>query len=660
MELPKTTRNAEFGSGGYDIDGERLVLSAPRGGRDGLGEVYIYDSQLNLTDWTVCTERTADSTVTRTCVVEFDDTIVIAPGTHEGAFTLSATVDVRIGGFTAATFRESLELTVGTVDEAASAVLSFAENDQGTISTADDAPWPASLSAKGRVTTIQLAVLNEHGKAAAAGSVGSVLVTTNAGVLRTQFGGGCGGASFTGPACQIDVSAEHFHADSSDDIQIELVHDGKPGTALVRATVLTTDGETFTPEPLSVVLAGEAETLTIGAPPTAVLNVDTATAAADDDVLDDRDILTLRVSAVDENGVDAAVPDRAYHAIITGPNRERIDTDGDDAQIRVTWPVLADVGTCPADGAPPDYVGRQSPALRGTFQAYLRPPTAPGEIAPPPGFGSTYFRRLEGVNALCAWFGDPWGRRWYRYPGGTDFFINYGQVLWLASDLEMREGALLARVDVEAAADAPLPSGEYAIELRAGSLSATQTFSISGEPADIALSPDREGVIPPGSRLTVTATVADEQGAAVPDGTRVAWSDEPLVESAVLVQLSADARTTDGRATATYLAVAAGRAYVRASANAVSNVALVAVADAAASQASLADSLSATTPGAPTAWLGAGSVSASALLGALDGVGSIRLWQYGKWLRYGVVEGRVVPGSYDFTVQPGDVLWLGE
>ena len=51
--------------------------------------------------------------------------------------------------------------------------------------------------------------------------------------------------------------------------------------------------------------------------------------------------------------------------------------------------------------------------------------------------------------------------------------------------------------------------------------------------------------------------------------------------------------------------------------------------------------------------------SASALLDGLPETESILLWQNGRWLRYGRDGGRTIPGSIDFTIRPGDVLFLG-
>ena len=58
-------------------------------------------------------------------------------------------------------------------------------------------------------------------------------------------------------------------------------------------------------------------------------------------------------------------------------------------------------------------------------------------------------------------------------------------------------------------------------------------------------------------------------------------------------------------------------------------------------------------------YVGDAAVQASALLQALDNVTTIRLYRAGAWVLYGVVDGRVLPGSEDFTVTRGNVLWIG-
>ena len=223
-------------------------------------------------------------------------------------------------------------------------------------------------------------------------------------------------------------------------------------------------------------------------------------------------------------------------------------------------------------------------------------------------------------------------------------------------------GDLQAQVDVDRSVGQALANGEYTLSLRADTLRAEQKFMVSGAAATVTLSEPSETPAVQG-QFTITATIVDAAGESVPNGTAVAWSNLTIGDgSTTLVQTGATTRTVDGKATSTWLAVAHGRASVRATADTISNVVLVTVPDPsppAPPPTSLADMLSSTTPGAPTSWLGESSVRASDLVAALEGVDTILLWQYDRWIRYGVEAGRVIPGSYDFVAESGAVLWLG-
>ena len=217
-----------------------------------------------------------------------------------------------------------------------------------------------------------------------------------------------------------------------------------------------------------------------------------------------------------------------------------------------------------------------------------------------------------------------------------------------------------ARVDVDRAADNPLPNGEYTLTVRARSLTATQTLVVSGEPATLTLSePEPRPLI--NGQFTVTATIADASGAPVPDGTRIRWAAEPLLETTSVVQLSADRVTSGGKSSATYLVIGPGRTSVRATAGDISNVRLLEVSATAIARTeplTIAEQLSHAAVNRPVSWLGEGMVSASELLAAVEGATSVQLWQYGRWIRYGVEEGQVVPGSFEFMASNGAVLWF--
>ena len=217
-------------------------------------------------------------------------------------------------------------------------------------------------------------------------------------------------------------------------------------------------------------------------------------------------------------------------------------------------------------------------------------------------------------------------------------------------------------LDVDALASAKLKSGEYTVELRTGGKTATQTFTVSGGAANIAIS-EPDGELTVNGQFTITATITDADGVAVPDGTALSFEDNPTGTTPVLVNLSKGSRTTDGQATATYLVITAGRGYITVESGSASNAALITTTAAVTTPTeptNPADSLSTRRVNAFSTWTGVGTTTASALLTDLDnGIDTILLWSNGAWLRYGLSDGREIPGSMDFEVRRGAILWLG-
>lgn len=214
------------------------------------------------------------------------------------------------------------------------------------------------------------------------------------------------------------------------------------------------------------------------------------------------------------------------------------------------------------------------------------------------------------------------------------------------------------RINIDRAAANPLPNGEYTIRLRAGSLSAEQTFSVSGLPATLTLS-GAEGTPALQQELTLTATIADASGEAVPDGTAVRWSETPVGTGVNLIQRSVERATSGGRASATYLVVAPGSTTVQATAgenDMASDVRLISIASTAPPpRARLADSLVSPNTLGGNAWVGRAPVRASALAAELPGQNVISVWQAGRWHRYSESgDGE----STDFQIWPSSVLWF--
>ena len=224
------------------------------------------------------------------------------------------------------------------------------------------------------------------------------------------------------------------------------------------------------------------------------------------------------------------------------------------------------------------------------------------------------------------------------------------------------DGKLQVELDVNAPAATPLKSGAYTLEVTAGSLKAARTFMVSGGPESIVFG-EPDGELTVGERFTLPVMLSDAAGAAVPDGTMVTFTLTPNGAMPVLVELRKKTTTTDGQASVTYQVISAGRASVRASAGEAGDVTVISTTDlpaAPAAPTNPADSLSPKMPNEYSSWLGEGSTTAAALLDGLgDGFSTILLWSDGGWLRYGVTDGRRIPGTLDFEVTRGAVLWLG-
>ena len=541
-----------------------------------------------------CAERTLDDTTTWTCtlnagrdavtavtgnpnanppveavealdaIAPTDTMIEIPLGTADGAFTISGSLMVGLAGaadddFT--TLSDSLEITIGTVDEVVEVTFDFATNDKGTTEdSTDDAPYTSMVAEEGN-TVLKLSVLNANGTASAGGKIASVLFTTTSGTLRlVNPMGGCGGTGGSGLACQVDVDGQPdaggnvmyaLDATNSDDIRVSLTHPGagQSGTATVSATVLSVAGASFTPDPIEIIFSGPAETLTISEPATSLLNVMTAN--------DDRDVMTLSVSAEDKSGNRAEVSDRSRSATLKGPD-----------------------GKTPSGGVSADFT----------------------------------------------------------------------------AELDANDNPQV-EITVTAEAGDALATGDYTLEVKAGGKTATQTINVSAGAAAVSLSVDGAAEI--GQRLTVTATVTDAGGALVADGTPVTFTDGSAQATPALVPVNAETKTTDGAASAVYLVVSPGTGFVTASSgDSASDVALIRTALPSAEPVSPAESLSSTDVNSYSVYTGAEAVTASELLAGLEGASGILRWDGSDWLRYNVADGREVPGSVDFAIPSGSILWL--
>ena len=547
-----------------------------------------------------CSDSTLDGETTTTCTLDLGNTAVTVPaGTPEGKFTISGRVNLEFSDGTQPTngASGSVEVTIGKVQEVASATLGLATDIGDPTQSGDEKPYPALLRASGDDTRLLLRILNENGLASHGGSVAAVLVTSTAGrlgVLPDNLkGDDCAGIS-----CQLDNTK--INASNADRLIITLTHAGKAATASVRATVFSTAGDSFETEPVSIALAGPADSIAVASSASGVLNVQAAGTDADGstttdaaDLLDARDHLLLAVTATDAAGNSVALPSGARRGQVLDPDGKRVASG-----IRVIFPHRAD---------PTTSVGTGNAAI---------------------------------TNAA---------------------------------------GAQQVRIDVDRAPTNPLASGEYTLELWAGQKKTTRTFIVSGGPVSDGISLSDPGAVAVGETFTVTATFNDASGAAVPNGTEVDWPEIVTASGAgqQVVLTSKDTRTTDGQASASWLAVNAGSVVVTAGYEcaesvtstgdtavgdcAVSGVRLVRITgtEQAAAASNPADDLTSRNPASFSTWLGEGRTNAQELLTRLPGAGSLLIWLNGQWVRYGVAEGREIPGSTNFQVQTGAILWIG-
>ena len=558
-----------FGSPLYDLQGDRLAISATGQPYENNhpGKVWIFESNIGG-----CTTRLLDRVRTNTCQLDVGSgRIEIPPGTPEGTFTISGSMKIAPAGEEPTTVQGQLTVTIGTVDEVASAALGLATDLGDPTLSGDDKPYPSTLKRRGDSTRLLLSVLNANGKASARGSVSSVLVTTSAGRLglldsSLASAGSCAG----GLSCQLDVSK--VTAANADRLVFTLTHGGRAGAATVRATVFSRAGGTYMTDPVEVTLAGPAESISIGAATRSVLNVDAGARDDDgnvDDATDTRDRLLLAVTAVDAAGVSVDVPENRRRVWITDSEGKRV-TSG----VTATFPHLG------ADGEP---------------------------------------------------------------------------ALTLARSLQ-------AAIEVNRSAADPLPAGEYTLTVTAGGKTATQTFTATGGPASDGITISDPGSPTVNETFSVTVTVKDAEGNAVPDGTVVTWENltddsVKLADTVLAVQRTATTLTRDGQVTAEYLAIDAGSIVIKVtsgSAAATRRVDLQPVPRQPSEDPT--DDLTNRNPAGFSVWLGVGETSASALLSRLSGPNTLGVWVDGEW-RYYTARASGAVGE-DFAVMPGTLLWV--
>ena len=351
--------NTFYGIVAHETSGRRVALSKGWG-----STVYLTGLTTSNGSGGGCSVTSVDGVRTATCPLTLSNAeIVIPKGTPDGPFRITGKVALQVSrsSGSAVTLRDTLELTVGTVDELAEVKLGFADDP----STGQ--PYP-SLVEPGGSTTLLLQVLNENGKASAKGALSDVLFTTTRGSLSAALGDAAGEACVAGggDTCQLSNANTALTGSNSDKIRLTVSHPGasKAGEALVEVDVIGPDGEVFAPEPVRISFAGVPTELAIAPPPTALLGHNPSGAA------DQRNVSTLVVSAVDSNGAKASVPDGSYSATLSDPDGKAVAA----ARASVAWP-LREGGA--EDGAL--VLSDGDPQARVTVLAGASAPLAAGE-----------------------------------------------------------------------------------------------------------------------------------------------------------------------------------------------------------------------------------------------------------------------------------------
>ena len=220
--------------------------------------------------------------------------------------------------------------------------------------------------------------------------------------------------------------------------------------------------------------------------------------------------------------------------------------------------------------------------------------------------------------------------------------------------------------------------GTYNIEVALSGVAdsaASTSVTVAGKSANVGVEASSATSETIGDIITVTASLTDEDGNAVSDGTGVDFSVSPNPNSGLAAigsnhsdtsVVGADSngpKTKDGSASVRYAVVGAGTAVISAT-GVDSGATGVVVVQSIASTASVApeavslDCLS-NLSGFSVYSCGADS-SASELFGLVSGRGAtaIHLWNTSVWVRYSVIDGAMVPGSSDFTVTDDDILYI--
>ena len=232
----------------------------------------------------------------------------------------------------------------------------------------------------------------------------------------------------------------------------------------------------------------------------------------------------------------------------------------------------------------------------------------------------------------------------------------------------------IVHVDVDTGRGSALKAGEHKIRFSAGSLSATSMFTVVGLTDAVSLETSDMAPDTIGDEVSITATLTDEDGNPVADGTVVKFraSDKTGDNDSVLVSISSEMPGTKGGvASVDYVVVGSGSAVVTAIVQDTTGMKDVAVVQSSAGDPTVVapepepevasvDCLS-NLSGFSTWTCGVDAdVSEIFTMVSERGVTAIHLWNGTNWVRYSVVSGSEVPGSSDFKVTQTDILYISQ
>ena len=224
------------------------------------------------------------------------------------------------------------------------------------------------------------------------------------------------------------------------------------------------------------------------------------------------------------------------------------------------------------------------------------------------------------------------------------------------------------KLDVEAAAADPLPTGLYGFTARLGPTAiARSDFGVAGDPASI--SPEFEEAPGVGREFSAEVAVADADGQPVADGSEVRVAVRGRLGGVapgilLISPRGGVARTLNGRATARFLVVSHEVSAVEfraGGAGGAPEITATEVVDTRVAGGHASQWLRPAGDGPISgyaAWTGPTGISAAALVADLPDAAGVLVWNGKRWLRFSSVEGAPAGASADFTIQPGDTLWI--